>query len=243
MLKFFWQKIELIITALLLVLAYILWYFSGRVSILYQGLLVNLCAGTVGSVITIWGIEFLRKRQAKTFLTEARGVTKIHMTRLMNMLVSHIASPLGISVMQYELDRENLGSNAVIKHIANDLKQKNIQEILRKMSVENWKNLALNLPVIRAELSDTFLLYKDVLPVVVIGKLLNVKMAFDNFYKLFGGFHDLFVNEESGWPRNESGIEKNREVRELLMKNFANELKEYFIKISVLFNLLDKIKK
>ena len=238
-----WDKIDFIITILLVIFIVASWYFSLKVNEPFKSLLINLTAGFIGSIITIWGIEFLRRKQFKARWDEAKKTAKQDIVELKNMLVSYISNPLGFVVDLYTKDDQDVKqwSEDAIKSMVVDIDRQDLGKILNRLSIEQWRHFKLNLPFIRSSLFEKLQLYNEVLPPEVFGQLLKIKKDCDNFYFAFGLVPELFTENESNWPPNKGGLKNNRLIRNTLIKTLSGELKIYFKDIATLINLLEKI--
>jgi len=238
--KYFWSRIDYIITILLIILVVIFWCLTSRLNEPYKGLFINLTAGMIGSIVTIWGIEFLRRQKFEKQWSVAKKVAKTDIKKLINVLTSYISGPLGVTVDSYKDEKKSLEewSNEAIKKIVADFTQRNLNEILNGLSVEQWKNLKIDLPFIYLSLSEKCTLYREVLPPEVFGQLLKIKNNFDDFYLSFGLLPELFTENETNWPTNRGGLENNKAIRIVLIKNFSNNLKIYFDDIKILMDLV-----
>jgi len=241
--KYFWSKIDLIITFLLLILIMACWFLGKDSDEPYKSLFINLTAGLIGSVITIWGIEFLHKKQLETKWNEARKVAKDDILQLKNMLVSYISNPMGYNISKYIKDNKNLEewSGKAIKDIAIDMSNKNLKDILNNLNINQWRQLKMNLPHIRNNLLEKLEIYNSVLPPEILGQILKIKQHFDNFYNIFNLVPELFTENETNWPRNDGGVEKNKSTREAFIVAFSRDLEVYFKEINTLISLLEEV--
>ncbi len=240
--EWFLNKIDLIITVSLAVAAFMLFIFSFIVDEPFKSLFIHLVAGFIGSIITIWGIEFWRKKKFEMKWGKAKDVAKEDIIQLRNKLVSYIGGPMGFQFTQYGSTEEILGSRSeeIVKAMVDDINSHDFDEILNKLSIDQWNSFQVNLPLIRLSLFEGLQLYKEILPPEILGQLLRVNRIFNRFYFTFGFVPDLFTKDEDYWPINKGGIKKNREIRAGLIKSLAKDLKDYFEKIDILIDLLRK---
>lgn len=241
--KKFYSKYEtdIVITILLLLLSAILFILIKNKNL--DDLLVNLSSGIIGSIITIWGVEVLRRKNQEKRIAPARMVAKEEIIRLKNQLTCFVSNAFDITVYNHITDgnfsEENI-KKAIIE-IAKEFITIDILSLLKSLSVSQWAHLQENLPLIRKTLSEMLQLYQNVLPDEIFGQLLIVNKNFDQIYSTFGVFPDLLTKEEGDWPKNKNGEGANRGIRKVWIELYAGYLKRYYESIVKLSELLETV--
>jgi len=95
-------------------------------------LFINLAAGGITTLLTLFGVDFLIQRSEKEKWQEAKNTAKSDMVYLTNMMTSNISIPLGYKPTDYEIDRDNLeeSSRHLMKVILGDLLKKDTDQLL-----------------------------------------------------------------------------------------------------------------
>lgn len=210
---------------------------------------INLSAGFLTLIGTLFVVDVLLERQKKIKWQEAHNIAKLDLQLLSNMLVSHLCSPLGVnifsipSLLRSTIDWDKEDVIAQIQklncELLSEVKSNKPQQLLNNMRPENWRNLHLNLILLKSILIETIGLYKEILPPEILGKLLSVNNKFSSFYKMFSLVPDLFTQEENNWPPNKLGQEQNRKIRVDLMKSFECDLDSLFREIEKFIKILE----
>lgn len=237
------DKAKIIIFSSLIVFIILsLWvsYFSSF-SATTKDLCINLSAGGITSLFTIFGIDFLIQRSNEAKWAEAKKTARSDMVYLTNMLASHFEIPLGFKITDYQVGNENLEENArkFIKGIIDEILRGDIQKLLQSMTTDRWEQLLLNLFLMRQSLTEASQLYIGILPPEILGKLLAVRRSFQGFYFSFGLVPELFTKQQAEWPSNKGGIENNKSIRTNLLHGLAKDLKQYFEQLKLLMSLID----
>ncbi|MDP2683742.1 MAG: hypothetical protein Q8P20_01670 [bacterium] len=243
--KIILSKIDLLITVLLLLFAVILWYISFKISEPQKSLLINLVAGLIGSIVTIWGIEYFRKKQSEIRWGQTKNIAKKDIITLKNMLVSYISGPLGVTVMKYYKGSESNSvqwASETINKIANDIVKNDISSIINQLEITRWRSLKGNLISIRSSLLEKLYLYAEILPPEIFGQLLKIKNNLEKLSDPFSIFPELFIEDENNWPINKNNIGKYRLLRNSSIKKLSGDLLEYFNEVRIFIELLNKIK-
>jgi hypothetical protein len=242
---FIYKNIEWIITVGLIFFAFI-FYILGIIFPSFNGLFTNLCAGCATAIIVIWGIEHLRKKGNMQRFAEVNKVAQSDIDSQATMLVWYMANPLHFSIFDYEYDKNGYTHELIRKankSVLKDILKSDLQGVLVRFEVKDWKHLAMNVALIKVALDENVKIYGNVIPPEILGGILAVRKAFNALSNFsFPILIDLFVKEESEWPINKSGIERNRELRANQITLIARDLKEYFSRVKYLVNLLDELK-
>lgn len=218
--------------------------YSSSFSSTTRNLFTNLAAGGITAVLTIFGVDQIIKRSNEAKWKEAKKTAKSEMEYLTNMLASHLEIPLGFKITDYEVNSNSIeqGARTVLKQIIDEILNKDMDQLLQRMTTEKWGQLLMNLFLIRQSLSETTQLYSSILPPEILGKLLKTKRIFQNFYFSFGLVPELFTKDQSNWPSNKGGVENNKSIRASLLKGFSMDLKQYFEELKALITLVDNWK-
>lgn len=227
--KDFFQRIQqfrLLLSALFVATILLLWL--GVKNVIQLGdFWINLAAGTVTLVGTLFVIDVILDRRRKTELREAHGTAKVDIAQLTNMLISYMASPFKITVFDYERGTQNIEvwSNEVLGHILEDIKKRDKLKLLSSLNKDGWEHFQLNLLFIKPSLSETLALYKELLPPEILGKILKVRRSFNNFYYSFGLLYIGFITDNKAIPTH-------------LLEGLENDLSEYFLDVEHMLNTL-----
>jgi len=239
------NKIDVIITLILLIPAIALLVFSFCIAEPFKSLLINLVAAIFGSIITIWGIEFIRRKHMEIRESTAKTMVRDEIIQLKNTMVSYIAGPLGFSALKYEYNtKENIEKwgEVVIKDIVNNILKQDLLVILEQLDTNGWFYFKTNISSIRSALLEKIQLYKEVLPPEILGQLFKINKICSNIWVTFNLMPELFTEKENNWPSSGSMIESLRSARNILIKSLSRDLKYYFESINVLIKLLEEIK-
>ena len=235
----------IIFSGLILFILLSLWisYFSSF-STITKDLFVNLSAGGLASLFTIFGIDLLIQRSNEAKWAEAKKTAQSDMIYLTNMLASHFEIPLGFKIIDYQVDDQNIEENArkILRSIIDEILKRDMQKLLEAMTTDTWGQLLLNLFLMRQSLTEASQLYISILPPEILGKLLAVRRSFQNFYFSFGLVPELFTKQQSEWPSNKGGVENNKSIRASLLNGFTKDLKQYFGQLKLLMTLIDEWK-
>ena len=238
-------NIELSITFLLLVLGMALvWIASFDFLNLYiSGLLLNISAGCFSSVITIWGIEFFRRKSDKNRKSEILNVAFNELEKLGNMSFSYVANPLGfrINYTSNGRDPDNYKiRNLMINQIDTILKG-DLSALIQKMTPEEWKMFTLDGQFLQVEIQDFFSTYITIFEPELQGSLLNLRVRYRQFHFAFALMHELYLKEEKDWPINKLGVVRNRENKQYQSIALAKNLVEYFQAVRTLLVALNQL--
>ena len=242
-LKNFYKNTEFKIAIFLIGLA-ILFYIFSTVFCNLNALLVNLSAGCVTALIVVAVVERLRKSENEQKFAEIRKISKSDIGLQANMLISHMATPLGFSIYNYDNGTthtpESIRKSSQL--MLDDILKSDLNEILKKMSVADWRHLMQNLIILKYSLTENIRVYGNVLPPEVLGKILAVRKAFNSLNDFsFAVFMDLFVQEEKDWRPNKFGADRNRQIRASQLPLIARDVKNYFSEVKQLSELLDRL--
>lgn len=217
----------LIILVLFVLVFYVLWWFKvwGL-----QDLWVNLVAGWITLIGTMFLIDHLLEQRKQAEWKEASSVTQEDLIKLSNMLISYISSPLGLSVLNYKDFSSAVSAEEgekILLHIVEDLLLMDLNKKLLQLRNENWRSFHSALIYINKELYDSVVVHNTVLTPTVLGKLLRVRKSFNDLFSFFVLIPDLLVNEEKDWPQNAYGQERNREIRNSFIATIGSNLQTY----------------
>ncbi len=202
---FFWRRINYIITILLLALSAYLLFISPNHNDPIKGFLINISAGFVTALITILGIDGLRRRRLEIEKEKSKKVAQEDLRRLSNMCMSHILSSLEIITSK---EMEGKFSNNPINEkwsgtigrelISNGLKR-DLQLLVSKITPDKLRELKASFNTVRTELNEDLSIYGVLLPENIYGELLNLKRSLKNLmlnFQLFEPF--LFLKGSHG---------------------------------------------
>lgn len=208
-------------------------------------LLINLAAGGISSLFTIFVIDWLIQENENRKWKDAKTTARSEMITLTNMLTSYISTPLGYKPTDYQINPKDVeaSSRKVIKQIVEQLQSQNWKTLLDGLTIKKWEHLQINLLFIHPTINQSVQLYSQVLPPEVLGKLLIVRKDFHNLYNSFSLVPELFTKSQANWPENKGGLENNKSIRQSLLESFSKELKDYFTHLSDLIKIIDDWKK
>lgn len=240
--EFLWRRIETAITLLLIFLVFVCLLSSFLFVGVLQSLLINLSAGFVISLFTIWGVDYLRKRRDRVLWFTAEKVTIADLYILSNMLVSYVSGPLGKTVLDYKEEGNDLvkSGRIALKKIIEDLTASDLIEILEKRSTSEWSRLQLELIGIKSSINEYIQIYQRIIPPELFGTLLKTRRDFNSLYTTFGLIPELFTKIEKEWPLNAGGVENNRLIRKMLINSLGKDLKSYLLSVKEFINMLDE---
>ena len=243
--KPFYKNTELVIVLSLLALGAV-FYALGVIFCSLNGFFINLSAGCVTAIIVIFVVEYLRKKDINERSAEIQKIAKAEIGTQSNMSLFFIASPLGFLIYDYYTGDEfkdliQLRKSALL--MIDEILKADLDAILTKMSVKEWRHFAMNLTLVKDSLAENIRVYGNVLPPEVLGKLLAVRKAFKkiNDYS-FAVFIDLFVQEEKDWTPNKLGADRNKKLRTSQIPMISRDLRAYFSEVKEFFALLETLK-
>jgi len=212
------QQFRSLLSFLSLLTIFLLWL--GIKNVIQLGdFWINLSAGTATLIGTLFIIDVILDRRRKLEFNEARNMAKDDLTQLANMMISYMASPFKLTVLNYERGKEDNDlekwSTEVLGHILQDIKKQDKVKLLSRLNNDGWQHLQLDLMFIKPSLSENLLLYKELLPARILGKLLKLRRTFNNFYFYFGLLYEGFIRDNRSLPDN-------------AVKGMADDLNKYF---------------
>jgi hypothetical protein len=207
-------------------------------------LFLNLSAGGVSSLFTIFVIDKLIKDNENKKWKDAWDTSKSELIVLSNMLASYVSAPLGYKTTSYDIDPQEIekSSREAVKLIVNEINNADMDALVTKMSAKSWEHLQINLTFIFYSLNQSVQIYSQIIPPEVLGKLLKTRKDFFSFYNSFGLLPELFTKPQSKWPENKGGIKNNLSIRKNLLLSFANSLSNYYKSLDELIAIIDEWK-
>ena len=217
------------IATVLLVLTIIFFLLSTRINNL-KDLLVNMSAGSLTALLTVFFIDLLREGYKETKWGQARVIANEDLFELANMLVSYTTIPFGYKVTNYRKSEKDLKQwgFTTLKHILGDIRKKNISDLFKRFDVKKWEHLEMNLLFIKPTITDYLRTYNEVLTSNLLAKLLKVRRSFNKFYYLFGLVNIGFIKER-------------KPVDKVLVNGLAEDLDAYFDSVDELFTEIEKL--
>ena len=185
---------------------------------------INLSAGSATLIGTLFVIDVILDRRKKIEFSEAHDTAKSDLTQLANMMISYMAAPFRLTVFNYERGTRDLEtwSTEVLGHILQDIKKRDKTKLLSGLNKDGWQHLQLDLMFIKPSLSENLLLYKELLPPHVLGKLLKLRRTFSDFYFYFGLLYEGFIRDGKSSPDS-------------AVKGMADDLDQYFSDLEQLY--------
>jgi len=183
----------------------------------------NLFASFIIIIFTVFIIDQLLEKQRLAKFINAHNIAKKDLEMLGNMLISYMSAPFGFNIFQYNCD-----DNVAIDTILDQMLKMNFEKKLNDLSKDGWEHLMINLVFIKDNLHSKISLYSDILPAEILGKLLIVNSSFSSLNSLFG----LYIVGT-----------KKIDHRQLLIKNLATDLENYFSTVKDFLISLNKWKK
>ncbi len=192
---------------------------------------LNFIIEIIGALITVFVIQkILTNREAKKW-KEAESVMNQELGLLTNKLRSHFREPMNISIKGHKFNIDNKNEIEELQaKLFNDLIQ-NLDLCIEKMTEKNWKSLELNLTILKQDLYEAVIIYQNLLPGQIFGKLLRIKSLFNIFYEQFGIAPFLFTASKDHWSTNIFGEEQSKIIRMSLEASFKKDLKVLFNEI------------
>ncbi len=190
-------------------------------------------------------MDSYKERESRKQWKGAKDVAVPDLRDLSNLLVSHMLSPIGFSADKYPLiaSIEYKEVKKLIKSMITDFLNEDHTSLLNKLTTNNWNNLSLNIPIIKYELFENILIYKDVLPDELLTALLTVRRNFNKFNGLFSLVPEFFLLPEEKWPPMKGGLEYTKRYRNGLIKNFASDISSYVHSVNSFIDVLEKYSK
>ncbi|KKT58107.1 MAG: hypothetical protein UW51_C0006G0194 [Candidatus Amesbacteria bacterium GW2011_GWA1_44_24] len=227
--RFIYRNAYPVIFILLVVLAIIFYFFSFHLQNM-RDYLVNLSAGSISALLTVFLIDLLRERNKEIKWGQAKTIATEDIVELSTMLVSYMTIPFGYKVTDYKQDNKDLKKwgFSILKQILNDIQKKDISNLFRQLSYDKWEHLELNLLFIKPTLTDYIQTYSEILAPDLLGKMLKVRRTFNKFYYLFGLANIGFIKDK-------------KPLDKVLLNGLAEDLNTYFDSVNELFTEVDKL--
>lgn len=227
--RFIYRNAYLVIFVLLVVLAIIFYFFSFRLQNM-RDYLVNLSAGSISALLTVFLIDLLRERNKEIKWGQAKAIATEDIVELSNMLVSYMTISFGYKVTDYKQDNKDLKKwgFSTLRQILNDIQKKDISNLFRQLSYDKWGHLELNLLFIKPALTDYIQTYSEILAPDLLGKMLKVRRNFNKFYYLFGLANTGFIKDK-------------KPLDNVLLNGLAEDLNTYFDSVNELFTEVGKL--
>jgi hypothetical protein len=206
----------------------------------YSSLLINLSAGVIGSAITIWGVENLRKKSYEEKISPANTIADEEIRYLRNLLVCYISNVLGITVRGY-LGNRDVSEKEVEKSVDSiiaELSESNFLTLFSGLEIDQWKKIESNLILIKFDLSEKIQLYQNIFSPEIFSQLIVINKVFKDFYNSFGLFSFLLTTPEKDWPENKKGPSRNRSLRDFHIRVLSEKMEIYFCEVRSLSSLL-----
>lgn len=202
--------------------------------IILSNVLSDLVSGSLIVIITITFVEWLPRHNQDVKWKPVRSVAKEDLLQFRNQLISYMVSPFGykIDIQSAEFDVNNINesSRKILNGFVDKILAENINDLLSKLENDKWRQLELNMKLIRSEFLEYFQLYQEIMPPEVLGKFLivhkNFKKTFNTFgLILTGGLFDATLKQN---------------LKEAYIKSFAEDLTNYFKSLKDFIKETDK---
>jgi len=203
-------------------------------------LYINLAAGGIFSIFALLFIELFRDRQRSFSGKEGRFAATSDANRMSRMLVEWAAGNFGESVLTYKIDPNNedisRNQNAIV--MSQKMMALSMINALREFSPGKWQILRDNLIGLKGQVNEFAEYYKEMTPLDVYGKYLEVRRLHMGMVTSFAPnpFSDLLTKPEDEWAHNKYGVVYMRQLRENQLTQMA-EMYEKYISSLVSFHL------
>jgi len=222
------------LTAMSLLLSYILDSEDNK----WDDFFVNLGASFVIVVFTIFVVNRLLDERDKKRYKDAHDTAKRDIEILKNKLVICPGEILGLAIENDDYLLTELEMENSIKNVLEKLIKSNIEQILESHTTKDWERLERNFSSVKNSLSNIIMLYSNLVPPEILGKLLKVNQKTGDFFYEFDTFSSLFTKEKEGWLHNKLGQEYNMKIRNTLISRLSVKLENYFNAVEELQNSL-----
>lgn len=207
--------------------------------LLMKDLWVNLSAGFILLIATVFVIDVLLEKRKQAELKEALDVSEADLRELTNMLVSYPALALGFNTINFkeatnpERNIEAIAKDMVSQTIVIVLTPGNLYKSLLAMDIKQWEHLEINLISIKSSLNEKVPIYQSLLTSSVLGKLLKTRKSFNTLYFTFGLFSQIFIHKPVAGKDDLKGV---------FIKNLEQNFIQYYKDVANLIKLIERNK-
>ncbi len=202
--------------------------------IILSNVLSGLVSDSVIVIITITFVEWLPRHNQEVKWKSARSVAKEDLLQFRNKLISYMVSPFGYKIniqsAEFDVDNINESSREILNGFVDKILEENINNLLSKFENDKWRQLELNMKLIRSEFLEYFQLYQEIMSPEVLGKFLIVHKDFKQTFNTFGLISTGGLFDET--------LKQN--LKEAYIKSFAEDLTNYFKSLKDFIKETDK---
>jgi hypothetical protein len=203
-----------------------------------QAILSSIFSSLVGDslivIITTTFIEWLPRHNKEVKWKTAQSVAKEDLLQFRNKLISYMVSPFGYKIniqsAEFDVDNINESSREILNGFVDKILEENINNLLSKFENDKWRQLELNMKLIRSEFLEYFQLYQEIMSPEVLGKFLIVHKDFKQTFNTFGLISTGGLFDET--------LKQN--LKEAYIKSFAEDLTNYFKSLKDFIKETDK---
>lgn len=207
---------------------------------LLSNLFINLAGSSTFALITIVVIEFLRDAKLNSETLDAKKAALADVERLSNMLIWWIAEPISQeTILDYKVeDTKSIDAqNKATAIMITKLQAMNINKSLTDMEPERWQRMILNLSQMKGQMNEYAQYYASSCDRRVYARYLACRSVYASLLRSLTvpAFSDILAKDESQWPKNKYGPERNRAIRTSLIESVAEDTEEYLLAVGNLF--------
>ncbi|HUO50561.1 MAG TPA: hypothetical protein VMU25_03325 [Candidatus Paceibacterota bacterium] len=235
--KYFYKYLELILLVTLMLLSggslWVAHVASGTHQTI-NALGANLCAGFVMAIVTIFGIELLRRKRDAWRMVGATKAAREEVKILTNMLVSYLSEPLGKTILDHPQntgESVNDWADRAIRAIATDLTTADNLPALNAKLPKEWEYFGSVLLLMRQNLGETLKIYAALFPPEVLGHLLNVRREFERIMSNFSVVRHILITDKASWSTLTGSGVVARAFPDRMIAELDVALRRYFVAV------------
>jgi len=130
-------------------------------------------------------------------------------------LGTYLLAPLGIPPTPIKIQNPKSVIEEVKTYTQSEVMKLDVQTIeklLNQMTHEQWKHLVMNDLLLRKEIEDNVMVYKDIMPREFMSSLLKTRSDFNAFDNFLGLISASYISKGQVWPKSNQGVYKDRGI-------------------------------
>lgn len=221
----------LIILVTLSILTLVLFFFN---TFCLGDLWINLSAGFITLIFTIFIIDVLLENRRRQELKEADSVFMIEIWEMIRKMTVYILIPIDNEIKNKFIGLNEGKHKSTLKGIVQEMiGTQFIDDNLHKLSIQKWEHLEINLIDIRLSMDEVIKIYQPLLPIYLIGKIYGLRKKYIEFYNHFALFSQTFIHDPI----------KDDELKNIFINELSNKLQSYYEALFELIKSLEKYEK
>lgn len=174
----------------------------------WRGLLVNLAAAFVGSILTVFFVDSVIRRQERQRWAAVQSRISRRLFRLANVAISSVRTALEIPIDLDQIDPTLPGAQFAVRDRIIELGENVLPPLLpgiSKIDQKHWKTLSQNMQNVSSYVDRILSTFGRGLNPIVTQLILDIQSAADGVVVAYTTFPDLLGLESHELPRRRDG--------------------------------------